>query len=425
MSWSNYSNHLSLGRYAQIMGIAPLHFFGATTSTPSPVVFPVDCGGIYPQYSWQNADQVSRDDVALAINVAERDIATIIGAPVAPQWFANEVYRWPRHYRPGVNGYSDVAGRVPAIMLKNKKVLYGGKRATTLVSAATVAGGEMVYTDADSDGFYETCTITVTTTVTDIRELQVYFTGKSANDRWRIAPLRSVSVSGGIATIVVDSWLVIDPDLQSAYPTADGWAAIEANSTGSFVTSLDVYRVYNNATDAYATLYWENPAIQVPCPSCGSTGCEVCSLASQNGCIIVMDPEGGRVRATPATYDADSAVWQQAAPTRGGSPSLVKLWYRAGDADEDWLSGTKHDPLPDSMAYLVAILATARLERPLCSCSGLERLSAELRNDMAMDRNAKLSYLEMSNPLGTRVGEMRVWNRLQTMFHSGVSVGAV
>ncbi len=45
---------LSLPRFARMVGIAPLHFAGATASSLNPAVFPTgsSCGDVWPRYDW-------------------------------------------------------------------------------------------------------------------------------------------------------------------------------------------------------------------------------------------------------------------------------------------------------------------------------------------------------------------------------------
>ena len=98
---------LSLPRFARMIGIAPLHFAGATASTLNPQVFPTGstCGDIWPRYDWQKSDQVSHESLAYAFKDAEETLAKEVGYFASPTWIAGEQKMYPReHFRSGVYG---------------------------------------------------------------------------------------------------------------------------------------------------------------------------------------------------------------------------------------------------------------------------------------------------------------------------------
>jgi len=417
---------LSLDRWAKILGIAPPHFNGAAIPGTSPVVFPVSgsCSGIWPQYSWQADDQVSREDLARAIHNAEMDIRREVGYSPAPEWIAQEVHRWPASGRPEWGGYvRNVNGHGMGFKTAWGKVIEAGRRATTLIDTPTTGAGELVYSDPDGDGFSELATITVSTSLTSAEEceVKVYFASKVAAPEWEIRPLKSVTISGGTLTITADSWLFIDPDLWEAFPTDDGFSAINISGTGNFVTSVDVYREYTDHSQASAQYLWERSSgggwtLGVGwCPDCGGSGCVVCSMPTQDGCLSIRNAETGIVSPSPATYDVDNAQWNTAVFTNCDSPAQVKLWYKAGEIDDRRLSGATCDPLSEYWAITIAMLATARLERPLCACNNVVAVAEDWRKDLSMTTSA-VSYFTPSdvigNPFGTRKGEVMAWMRV-------------
>ncbi|MHC4736652.1 MAG: hypothetical protein ACYTDW_19680 [Planctomycetota bacterium] len=283
---------LSLAYYAQIMGINPVHFQGAAGD----IVFPAGrCSDIWPRWSWQADDRVSHEELARVIYDAEQDIARELGHFPAPTWIAQEQHRFPRHHRPDVyrrDGLNVRAQRV-SIRTRYAKLIQGGRRAVSLVGTATTAGGSLAYTDEDSDGYAETATITLATALTDTCEIKVYFAGTSGDQAWEIRPARSKTLAGGNIVMVFPSWLFIDPDLQGAYPTTAGFSAIDVTTVTPLVTSVDVYREYNDFTANAATFFWEHQparlAVGSLCTSCGGSGCAACSLISQDGCLSVRD----------------------------------------------------------------------------------------------------------------------------------------
>jgi hypothetical protein len=421
MSRASTYTLLSLDRYAKIMGINPMHFSGGATPSLNPIVMPdYGCSDVWYQYDWQNLDQVSREQIAMLIAEAEGEIANIIGYYPAPVWFEEEDHDYPRPYVREAWGYGDdVRGQFKTITADFGKFLESGERATTLIGTATTAGGTLVYSDDDSDGFYETATITLPTSLTKACEIKAYFTGMSAAQEWEIRPARSVTISGGNVVLVFDSWLLIDPELWEAYPTSDGVSAINISTTINFVTSVEVYREYTDGTATSAQFFWElgAPSAQgFVCPSCGGTGCYVCGYSTQNGCLGARDPNRGILVPSPGTYDSDNAVWDRAIWSEGREPDLVKIWYRAGDLDQRYVKGLSCDPLSHFWAQTIAWLATARIERQLCSCGNAAALAEDLRVDLTKSTPNSRYFVTadiMECPFGVRKGEVMAWRRIK------------
>src|SRR5512139_3085186 len=182
---------LALDRYAQIMGAAPAHFNQGVSTT----VFPLtgSCSDVWYQWPWQRDDAVSREDLAMEIASAERELADYLGWWMAPVWTAQEVHSYPRHHRPDVysiGGYN-LRGQGKSVRTQYGKVIEPGQRDVTLIATATTAGGTMAFSDADGDGYSETVTVTAATTLTDACDLHVYFAGELGAPEWEIRPTRT------------------------------------------------------------------------------------------------------------------------------------------------------------------------------------------------------------------------------------------
>ncbi len=423
---------LSLPYYAQIMGINPVHFQGAIGDPIWPVVS-ANCNDIWPRYSWQNADQVSHEDLARAIYDAEQEIARALGFYPAPYWIAQEVHEWPRHYRRDVwrRGGRNLRGARASIQARFGKFIQGGQRAVTPVCAASTVGLTLQYLDLDGDGFSETARINVPTDFTDPCELKVYFYDTGGVQEWEIRPARSKVISGGFLVAEFDSWLFVDPDLRSFYPTMAGFQAVDISTTANFVTTVDVYREYNDYTASAATFLWEpDPSnlLASLCGSCGGTGCPACGLSSQEGCLHVRQTDNGMVVPAPGTYNETTEQWDQDAFTECRDPDHVSLYYFAGELNDRWRSNASCEMLSNWWAHAIAWMATARLERPFCSCGNVEALAADLRIDLARnqpDRSFQLDFNMLSNPFGTRRGEMRAWLRVKKMAGRRLGGGAI
>jgi hypothetical protein len=416
---------LSLDKYSSILGISPAHFNGATAGNFFPAI---GCGEIWRQYAWQSNDRISREDLALAIADAEADIASVLGFWPAPVWTAQEVLKYPQHWRHDIigSGSMDVRGQDRSIKADWGKVIAPGVRKITWLVTPAVA-----YTDLDGDGFKETATISFATTLTNECEIKVYFVGHEGDEEWEIRPARHKTITaGGLFIAVFYTWQMIDPDLWEAFPTASGVADVDLTDAASLVVTVEVYKECNDAEEVSAQFFWgtNRPSTSGTCTNCGGSGCEACGFTIQDGCLSIMDPELGLVAPHPGAYNTSTGVWDTAVWTVCRTPDFVKIWYYSGEIDQKWLSGKRCDPLPDVFASAIAWLATARLERPLCACSNVQALAESLQTDLSESVQGKSRFLSQpwsSNPFGTRRGEVKAWQRIRHLSNALISAGVI
>jgi hypothetical protein len=412
---------LSIDRYAKVMGINPMHFRRGATPALTPQIMPLStCSDIWYKYDWQDNDRVSWMQIAQEIANAEQELANYIGYWPAPVWIEEEEARYPRPYlREAVGSSLDARNFYKAIESQFGRFISGGVRAVTSVGTATTVGGSLAYTDEDADGFFETATITLPTTLTNIQELKIYISGQEGAKEWEIRPVRDKYLSGGNVVFIVDSWLLIEPVLYEEFTDEDGIAPIDISTPANFVIEVEVYREYTDTTATSAQFYWESAVPSVAfipyCSQCGGSGCTTCGYTVQNGCLSARSPKLGMLIPAPGTYDADNAVWERTTWAECREPDLVKMWYKAGELDQQYIKGVTHDPLSEPWARIIAFLATARLERPLCGCSNAERLSTYLQQDITMSTREATFFTPdalLKNPFGTRRGEMIAWRHV-------------
>lgn len=404
---------LSLDQYARIMGISPAHFWGtlAINVAPSPV-FPVGtCHSIWHQYSWQDTDQVSRYDVAVAIARAESDLANALGYWPAPVWLTEEKVQYTRTiYRELYALGVDIRGMAKEVNSRWKKIISPGKRAVTFVGTATTAGALIVYSDDDSDGLYETATVHFATTLTDVKELKLYYPGYGGRLEYEIREVRDKYLSGGFVYFVLDSWLMVNRLNYEKFPTDAGVPAVDISTTANFITSVDIYREYIDSTDESVVFYWENA--NVGCAVCGGAGCAACGAITQDGCLRIRDADNGILVPVPASYDTTAGSWTAQAWSGDREPDYVSMYYLAGLQSEQYRNGREFMPMPYDLQMVIAHLATARLERGFCGCNNLENLAEYLREDMTRAEKGAFftSPAIVNNPFGHRRGEIEAWN---------------
>lgn len=435
---------LSLDRYARIMGIGGPYFNqGCVSDSGTPWHVSGRCTDIWFQYAWQNSDAVSREDLAFEIGRAEEEIADVIGYPVAPTYVVEDVQPYPRPYGRDMYRYGgrNVRGMGVSIQARWGKIVSPGQRQADLILGAVVP----VYTDTDGDGFWETATVTVPglTAVEqsfDTCSYKAYFVGQDGLPEWEIRPAKSKTITGGSLVLVYDSWLFIDPDLWEAPPMVSGVACVDISGSpaihGNYVRTVDVYREYCDPTDTSASFYWEPlPSMGVALASagyccCGMDTCPACTLTEQPGCFHIRDYEIGVVVPIAAEYSASVAAWNSVTLTACRDPDMVKLSYLAGDQDQRFMKGQRCDPLSDKWAQAIAYMATARVERPICSCGNVDALAAWTRYDLAavssqerQSQSYQMSMSDLDNPFGTRQGEMFAW-RLVKKFARNAQIGS-
>ena len=234
---------LPLDTWVKIIGIDPRHFNQVTTSAKAAT----SCATVWKQHAWQESNQVGREDVAIAIAQAEQLIAEHVGYRLLPTW---EVDERQRITSPGIPDVFNVRLEDPRQFPMSVKTDYGhlisgGIEGKTLIAA----DAPVTFEDLDGDGFCETATVQVTTTLTDPTEIAVYFPGEDGRDDWEVRPLhnprtgrRDVTITAGIATIVMATEQLVDPDLWEALDPDDVDGAVLSN----FTATVDVYRHFND-----------------------------------------------------------------------------------------------------------------------------------------------------------------------------------
>lgn len=400
---------LPLDRWAQIIGLDPRYFRQVQTAAK-----PVNsCTRVWKQYSWQEADQVGRYDVAEAIKQAEDTIAQYLGYKLLPVWEYAERVKSPQPADPYLfrNVAYDGRGYHLAVKARWGHFVEAGIETEVLVSA----GVAIDYYDYDSDNYYETAVISCAAVdangvaITDEEELAVFYPGESGSDKWEIRPLNSVSISGGIATVTMWRHQLVQPALIEALEPR---AAI-GETDSDFLTTVDVYRRYNNPA-TQCTLIWDPNAFN--CGLCSSTSgcCPVCGQTTQAGCLSPKDYEAGYLTYRAATYDADDDEWSSDDLECGRNPDQLLLYYRAGyrDMSLDW----PHLQMNPQWARAVAFYALTLLDRDICDCAPIKGISDKWRQDLALNTAGGTSFQlndkVLNNPLGTTRAAVMVWNMI-------------
>lgn len=398
MARSDIRTWLPLDEWAQILGFHPL-FFNQLASNNFPST---SCGDVFFQQDWQNADRIGRDTIAMAIQQAEQNIAKEAGFNLLPDWTTEERLSYPRPAFPeSTNVYGiNPRGFMKSVELTRGHIISGGVRAKSTITIAA----PYVRSDDDSDGFLETCTVTVPTTVTDENEIHLYYPGLNADDGWEIRPIK-VTLSGGNAIIQFKIWQIASANAFDTFNVQ----TLDADNVNSYEASVDVYRVYNDPSTQVQFLWEGDPS------GCGS--CVACEMGSQAGCFHLRDARLGLAVPSPGSWDASTQSFTSAEFSACREPDQVKFWYYSGYRD---LSLSRPNvELAPRWKYAIAYYAASLFEREVCGCSNVNQFIGKWRRDAAFssmqEGGFSLTPDQAANRLGTTMGAFYAYREVQRM----------
>lgn len=407
MARSDIVTLLPLDRFAKFLQIDPLHF-NSVVSQKRPLRNA--CDDIWFQHDYQYIGRTSRDSLAMALHQCEDVAAAYLGFSLRPTWFVGEDQMVDQVAAVEAFGAGsiNVRGMNKSVLLKRGHIIAGGIRGTTLISA----GAAVVYSDADGDGYEETATVTVATDVS-ASEIHVFYPGENADETWEIRPI-SNTVSGGVATITFRKEMAVLPELmEQLHDLSAGSQAIDGDDNANFLSTVDVYRVYNDPSQQ-VTFYSENS-----CANCGGDGCDACDFTVETGCLSVRNPKLGIVAYRRADWDAVESKYTNAAFRQGREPDRMKVWYYAGW--RDMRLSDPHNEMDRTFERLLAYFAISKLNGDAPACDNTRHLFDMYREDMAKSQSSgngvgqtyQISDSDLANPFGTQRGALDFWRYIQ------------
>jgi len=381
---------LPLDRFARIVGLNPLHFNQVAVTASEAAT----CGAILFQESWQNADHMGRDEVAHAIAEAEGNLARQLGYKLLPTWEVAESLNFKSN-----KPYRNPMWMAPDYGLNWGNIISGGVEAKLVIQA----GAAIVYTDVDSDGYSETATIIVATTVTDAEEIAIYYPSQSGSDDWEIRPI-TVSISGGTATIIARREQFVLANLLTRLAPEE----VEGTDNASFLTTVDVYRHYNDP-QTQIQFMWEGGC------NCGDSSCYACTYEVQTGCLTVRNHREGIIAAHPANWNATVSAFDSTVFTACRTPDKSRVWYRAGLRHRESVL-----VMDSNWERIVAYYALTMMDRPICQCNSIENVTAHYKTDFALRSSTQAASTQfritdrlLDNPFGTTLGAVNAWRAVQ------------
>ena len=276
-----------------------------------------------------------------------------------------------------------------------------GRRGLTVIQAAASVAYDNPDDPTDVDN-RATITVALPAEVTDPHEVQVFFRaadslGEAGAEVWRIEPL-DVTITGATATITGHRSLFVLPALwRQPYRSPNYNDASknvgDVNDPAAFVTTVDVYRVYPDTTDAISI-------------RCGPAGCSPLELDTVAGEGYVYDGEAGLIGIDRAECYSCGPRWQ----------CIVDVWYRAG---------YPLDPATGQMDAQLeqAFIQLANAKMPLKLTSGDLGTEVWFR-DSRVYGQAELLDEDRKNPFGIEYGSVDAWRTLKN-FRRAASMRAL
>lgn len=399
---------LPLDRFTQIVNYSPI-LFNQVQIADGDLQPASSCSDPILQYTWQarSGGRPGREEIALAIAQAEEQIEQWLGFAPAPKWYADEnvapLGRGPLQL-PFSYGWS---ATFPGLTLRlpHKHLISGGFEDWALIKASS----GITYTDPDGDGYNELATVVVAlpSSVTSADEIAVYYPRGSvvtdAHDpTWEVRPVRvDITSTPGIASITFMRHQVVLPDLLERLNAQ----AVDGLDAGAFLTSVDVYRHFNNPSQM-ATVEWAGGCV------CGTDGC---GINAQTACMLPVDKRNALVRLSAGTWNAVDNTYNGDVPTWCQQPRNVRAWYRAG-----YQSASSTRPLSEMalpLARAITFLALANLDRDWEACENIRDLQSHWRTDLAArvstqagSNSFQLSRELLDNPFGTTRAAVYAWS---------------
>lgn len=408
---------LSLESFRQQFSMMPWHFWQLSSAAHFPVND--DCNDLVYQYAWQANDSAGRSDLARAIANAEQRLSEHLEYSPTPH-FNTATVKFPQIPDPTLQraNYAGSDSRFLSVKLPEGKIKRVGVEVRTLID--TMA---LTYSDADGDGVDDTFTGSVSTTITDVSQIEVEFAsadrwdGSGPGDKWVIDPLNIV-IAAGTATITGHAWQAVLPALY------ESGAAIDPVDSANFAASLDVFWHYCDPTGftrdtAQAVLIWETRPFPfwATCLNCNSqsinsSDTDPAAVSYALARVGLRNADLGIVLIGEAIYNAANGMWGAVNMSNCRPPDRIDIRYKAG------ISLDANGLITQKWQGIIARLAAAELGKRVCACNSANRMIYEQQIDRAFGGDARVEKFKMTadeekSPFGYREGAIYAWRQVK------------
>lgn len=411
---------LPLDIFRQILGYNPYHFWGLANAK---VQVTSAINTVVREYAWQSANASGREDIRRALLQSESMLRDYLLYAVAPRYVESELLEYTQFYDKSLWAQFplDATGHWKAVNVKDGYIQAVGVEALTLLGNTAVT-----YSDTNGDDLVDTFVATILTTQTDPAQLAVYFTaadrlnGESAGERWRIQPV-TVTIASGVATVRGAAWLLVKPILYEGVQAQP----LDPDDTENFVATVDVSLRQTDPNGmtvdtSQGKFIWET----LPAPDwagvCwgdgGNNSQDPAAQAYALARVGIRDPIMGTLTPGQAVYNADASAW--VAPTIGcpfwRPPDRVLLRYKAGYPLQGAAGAAQMDR---KFQAADARLAMGQLAERIAAGGEANRELSRWQMDRSrigsQIEQYTISREDLSNPFGTRAGEIFAWKVVQ------------
>lgn len=392
---------IPLDRVAAHLQIDPWHFNGITSEFR---LSNYACEDFWYQYGYQSSGKLSLEDLAFSLHEAEDKTSTLLGYTPLPRWFEEEVKITP-HHRVEVVSFVNSKLQPKSVRANWGYIQEVGAKASVLVDTPAT-----VFSDVNGDGLDETVTITFATTVTEEKELRVFYPNKNGREEWEIRPLNSVSIAGGIATITFYKYLIPLETLVEAMPSeGEPKIPIDGDDNANFLTEVDVYRIYSDPSQQ-VTFYY------APDINCSTTPC---AESTNTGCLLIKDRVLGSLTYQRGDWDADTETYIK--KYFYYEPIKAKIYYKAGWQDDRLEYPTRQ--MDQTLERLISFYALSMLDLELCGCDNTRRIWKYKTKDVSMvtgEKSFTRAWNDLSGVLGTSQAALDLFKYIYYIKRSGV-----
>jgi hypothetical protein len=388
---------IPLDRVAYHLQLDPLHFNGITSALRRNAFA---CSDTWYQHDWQSSGKLSRESISTALRQAEDMVSQHLQWTPIPQWVEEEV-QLPVYYKTEWNSFRNAQGRSKSITTSRGFVQEVGRKASTLIGNTAT-----VFSDADGDGFDETVTITIATTVTEADELHLYYPGQSGYDDWEIRPVDSITLAAGVATIIFQKYLIPLWTLVEQVPVeGDAHILIDGDDNANFLQSVDVYRVYSDPSQQITFTY--DPSSDL----CGGVPCEV---NTDTGCLFIRNTRLGILAYSRADWNATTEAYTSA--YFSSIPIKGTIYYRAGKRDTRTRFPNRQ--MDQNLERLLVFYALSLVDSELCGCCNQRNTWGHLTQDLTLisrDESHAINWEDLRCPLGVTPVALALWKYIQNI----------
>lgn len=422
------SNQLPLDSWREVIGYMPWHLFQLSNDK---VPVTSSCNTLVYERSWFDANASGRADIRRAIEVAESRLREHLNFSVG-QRFIEETLQYPRPMQYGSEYYAsiDADGELLAVQASEGYIRAVGVEARTALDLTAA----VTYSDPDGDTLNELATITVlnVSATLDTTQVAIYFgasdrlNSEAVSEKYRILPVQ-VSLSGTTLTIKAASWLFVKPIKYQGFSKV----TLNPSDAANFVTTVAVYRRFcdptgTSNTTAQATLIWETePYPYWACcgngsPSFVDNAGDPAAIAYAVARVGIRDAVTGMLSIGRADYNSTEGQWFAVNWGLCRQPDRVIVRYEAGAKLAAVESTMYQAGAVGRWDEVVARLAAAELSERICACDTANRELYRWQFDLARaaganDEQYRISDRDLSNPLGTKAGQVYAWKQIQNL----------